>query len=169
VDESGFYLLPALVRSYAPCGHRPLLRVLATRDHLAAMSAVTLSGRLYTKVGRQVLTGVASVSFLHHLQRQLGRRLLVIWDGSPIHRGAEVKSFLAGPNGGSVHLERLPAYAPDLNPDEGVWQHLKTVEMRNLCCQDLDHLHHELTLAIARLRHKPDLIKSFFDRAGLEI
>jgi hypothetical protein len=61
-----------------------------------------------------------------------------------------------------IHLERFPAYAPELNPDEGVWQHLKHVELRNLCCTDLDHLRAELNLAIRRLRSKPDLIQSFF-------
>jgi len=50
-----------------------------------------------------------------------------------------------------IHTEEFPAYAPDLNPDEGVWQHLKHFEFRNLCCVDLDHLEVELTLAIRRM------------------
>jgi len=54
-----------------------------------------------------------------------------------------------------------------LSPDEGTWQHLKQVELRNVCCFDLNHLHQQLDLAILRLRHKPYLIRSFFDRAGL--
>jgi hypothetical protein len=54
-----------------------------------------------------------------------------------------------------------------LSPDEGTWQDLKQVELRNVCCFDLNHLHQQLDLAILRLRHKPYLIRSFFDRAGL--
>jgi len=78
-----------------------------------------------------------------------------------------VKEFLSGK--GCVHLERLPPYAPELNPDEGVWQHLKKVELRNLCCRDLNHLHSELALAIGRLRQKPNIIQSFFAHAKLAI
>jgi transposase len=67
-----------------------------------------------------------------------------------------------------VRVERLPAYAPDLNPVEGAWQHLKHVEMRNLACLDLEALHLELHLAIGRLRQMTRVIRSFFVGAGLE-
>lgn len=133
------------------------------------MSAITLTGGLFSLIRPDALTGTESVLFLKHLLTHIDRRLLVIWDGSPIHRSQHVKDFLA--NGGTkrVHLERLPSYAPDLNPDEGTWQHLKHVELRNLCCRNLNHLHCELTLALRRLRRRPALIQSFFTGAGLAI
>ena len=68
-----------------------------------------------------------------------------------------------------IHLEQLPPYAPELNPDEGVWEQLKNVEMRNLSCKDLNHLRIELNLAINRLRSNPRLIQSFFAGAKLSI
>ena len=102
---------------------------------------------------------------IHHI----GSRLLVIWDGSPIHRRAEVKDFLASAEGRGVHVERLPPYAPDLNPVEGAWEHLKHVELRNMVFLDLEELHLELHLAIGRLRQRPRLIRSFFEGAGLPI
>ena len=59
---------------------------------------------------------------------------------------------------------------PDLNPwDEGGWHHLKNVEMRNLVCRDLEELHQEFYLAVARLRQKPHLLQSFFAQAGLKL
>lgn len=133
------------------------------------MGGVTLNGQLFTFTRDEALTGVESVRFLKHLQYWLGPRLLVIWDGSPIHRGEEVKMFLAEGGAKFIHLERLPGYAPDLNPTEGVWQLLKDVEMRNLCCSDFDHLRHELLLAILRLRYKPHLIQACFPGAGLAL
>ena len=170
VDESGFYLLPARVRTYAPRGHPPTLRVFETRDHLSVMSAVTTEGWLFTLVRvDESLTGTESVRFLKHLRSQPDRKLLVVWDGSPIHRGEAVKAYLADGAAKQIHLERLPAYAPDLNPDEGVWNQLKNVELRNLCCLDLAHLHHQFDLAVTRLRRKPHLIQSFFAGAGLAI
>jgi transposase len=169
VDASGFYLLPAVVKTYAPCGQRPLLRPFQSHEHLSVMSGITPAGRLYTLTREASLTGEESVLFLRHLQRHAAEKLLVIWDGSPIHRGREVKTFLAAGGAPHVHLEQLPPYAPDLNPDEGVWNLLKGVEMCNLCCLDLEHLHRELRLAILRLRSKPHLIRACFAGAGLDI
>lgn len=133
------------------------------------MSGITLTGDLFTLMRHESLTGAESVLFLKHLTHQIDRRLLVIWDGSPIHRNNQVRLFLTEGGTKQIHLERLPTYAPDLNPDERVWQHLKHVEMRNLCCSDLDNLNHELHLAVRRLRRKPYLIQSFFAGAGLAI
>ena len=169
IDEAGFYLLPGVVRTYAPCGQTPILRCFQTRDHLSVMSGVTPSGKLFTMTRKEALTSAESIAFLLHLSRCLGRRLLIIWDGSPIHRSQEVKRFLAQGGSQLVHLESLPPYAPDLNPDEGVWQHLKHVEMRNLCCDNLRHLNGELSLAIKRLRQKPQIVQSFFASAGLAL
>lgn len=169
VDESGFYLLPARVRTYAPRGKTPTLQVFETRDHLSVMSAITTQGQLFTMVRDDSLTSVESVRFLKHLLTQLDRKLIVIWDGSPIHRSKEVKAYLADGATKHIHLERLPPYAPDLNPDEGVWNHLKYVELRNVCCLNLGHLQHHLDLAVNRLRRRPYLIQSFFAGAGLDL
>ena len=118
---------------------------------------------------QESLNGTHTVEFLAHLMRVAGERLLVIWDGSPIHRCAEVQQFVSGTRG-AVWLEALPGYAPDLNPwDEGGWHHLKDVEMRNLVCRDLEELHEEFHLAVARLRQKPQLVRAFFAQAGLKI
>jgi transposase len=168
-DESGFYLLPGLVRTYAPEAHTPVIRAKQTRDHLSVMGGMTPEGKVYTLARQESLNGLHSIEFLMHLLRVAGPRLLVIWDGSPIHRRAAVQEFVSGTRG-QVWLEALPGYAPDLNPwDEGGWHHLKDVEMRNLVCRDLEELHQEFYLAVGRLRQKPHLIRSFFAQAGLKI
>jgi transposase len=166
-DESGFYLLPGVVRTYAPEARTPVIPEMQTRDHLSVMGGMTPAGKIYTLVRQESLNGWDSIEFLVHLLRVAGERLLVIWDGSPIHRRVEVKEFVAR-TGGTIWLEALPGYAPDLNPwDEGGWHHLKNVEMRNLACRDLEELHEEFHLAVGRLRQKPPLVKSFFAQAGL--
>jgi transposase len=168
-DESGFYLLPGVVRTYAPEAHTPVLREKQTRDHLSVMGGMTPAGKVYTLARQESLNGLHSIEFLLHLGRVAGERLLVIWDGSPIHRRAEVQEFVAGTHG-KVWLEALPGYAPDLNPwDEGGWHHLKDVEMRNLVCLDLEELHQEFYLAVGRLRQKPHLVQAFFAQAGLKL
>jgi transposase len=168
VDESGFYLLPGHVRTYAPCGQTPILRWPYTRDHLSMMSGITMDGRLYTMVRDKALDSLDSVVFLKHLLPHVSDRLLVIWDGSPIHKG-QVRSFLAAGGARQIHLEQLPPYAPDLNPAEGVWHQLKHVEMRNLCCRNLAHLRRELGFAIRRVRRKPRLMIACYTGAGLSL
>lgn len=155
------------MRTFAPAGETPVLRENLTRDHLSAISAITLDGKLYFNVQDEAFKAPDIVKFLRHLLRCIPGKLCVIWDGNPIHRAQAVKDFLATREGRRLHLERLPGYAPDLNPDEGVWTQLKHVEMRNLCCRDLDHLRSELRNGVKRLREKPRVVRSFFAGAGL--
>ena len=93
----------------------------------------------------------------------------MIWDRSPIHRRAECDGVRKPSGPKSLRLERLPAYAPDLNPVEWLWRHLKKVEMANLTCLDLEELHEEFHLALGRVRGKPRLFPSFFAGAGLSL
>jgi transposase len=168
IDESGFYLLPGVVKTYGPKGKTPVIDKRLTRDHLSVMAGFTLAGKVYTLVRQEALTSENSVDFLEHLLRQTGKRLLVIWDGSRIHKWGAVQEYMAGGGAKWIHLEALPGYAPDLSPwDQGGWHHLKHVEMRNLSCMDLEELHLELHLAIGRLRQKPQLVLNFFAAAGL--
>lgn len=102
----------------------------------------------------------AVVGFLHVLLRKISGKIVLIWDGSPIHRAHEIKDFPKRGAAKRLHLEQLPGYAPDLNPDEGIWNYLKRVELGNVCCADLDQLHRVLIRARERLRHKKEIIKS---------
>ena len=123
VDEAGFYLLPMAVRTWAPRGQTPVLRVKLTRDHLSAISGITLDGRLFMQVRRASYDAVAVVAFLRVLLRKIRGNILLIWDGSPIHRAQEIKDFLKRGAAKRLQLEQLPGYAPDLNPDEGIWNY----------------------------------------------
>jgi transposase len=106
------------------------------------------------------------VGFLRVLLRKLPGKIVVIWDGAPIHRGHEVKDLLKRGAARRLHLEQLPGYAPDLNPDEGIWNYLKRVELANVCCSDLNELQRELIRAKERLRHKKEIIKSCSRECG---
>jgi transposase len=168
-DESGFYLLPAVVRSYGPKGQTPILYHWAGRDHLSVMGALTTTLKVYTLVRSKALNGLHCIEFLEHLLRQVGGSLLVIWDGSPIHRRHAVKDFIESVGERTLVVESLPAYAPDLNPVEWMWKHLKYVELRNRTCMDLEELHLEFHMAVGHIRPKKKLLRSFFEGAGLSI
>jgi transposase len=161
--------LPATVRTYAPRGDTPVLRVPLTRDHLSAISAITPVGHILLQVKERALRGPDVVRFLQHLLRHIPGKLLVIWDGSPIHRAHVVKDFLAQGAAKRLHLEPLPAYAPELNPDEWLWRYVKHVELRNLCCHSLAELRAELRLAVARVRHRPAVIQAWVRHCGYSL
>lgn len=156
-----------MVRTFAPRGKTPVLREQWTKDHLSAISGITPSGKLYMMVQETSYQSTDVVRFLCHLHRHIRGKVLVLWDGAPIHRSRVIKEFLADGAAAWLQLEPLPAYAPELNPDEGVWHHLKGVELKNLACQHLPQLHTELRKAKERLRHKPHLLRACCVRPGL--
>jgi transposase len=155
------------VRTDAPVGQTPILREWWTRDHLSAVSAISPEGKRYFHSQDHAIDSADVVAFLEHLLREVSGRMVIIWDGAPIHRSRLIKEFLANGAAQRLHLERLPAYAPELNPGEGLWAQLKGVELRNLCCFNLPHLRQELRDAVKRVRRKPRLIESFFRGAKL--
>jgi hypothetical protein len=106
-DQSGLYLLPMVVRTYAPVGKTPILQEHLTRDHLWAMSAIALEGKLYMLEQERAFKGEEAVRFLKHLRHQIPGKLLVIWDGSPIHRGGALKDFFASGAASRLQLEQL--------------------------------------------------------------
>ena len=108
------------VRTWAPQGQTPILTVPLTHDHLAAISGITPAGRLFMQTQERAYHADDVVRFLRLLLRKVRGKLLVIWDGAPIHRGQPVKDFLRRGAARRLHLEQLPAYAPELNPDEGI-------------------------------------------------
>jgi transposase len=167
VDESGFYPLPSVVRTDAPRGQTPILREWWTRDHLSAISAISPEGKLYFHCQDRPLNSGDVVAFLEPLLREVSTRMVIVWDGSPIHRSHFIQECLAGGAAQRLHLERLPAYAPELNPDENLWQYLKGGELRHVCGFDLPHLRGELRDAVKRVRRKPRLIHGFFRGAKL--
>lgn len=156
-----------MVRTYAPVGHTPVLREWWTRDHLSAILALSPEGKLYFHSQDGALNSAAVVAFLEHLLREVSGRMVIIWDGAPIHRSHLIQGFLANGAAQRLHLERLPAYAPELNPGEGVWAQLKGVELRHVCCGNIPHLRGELRDAVKRVRRKPRILKGCFQGAGL--
>jgi transposase len=167
VDEAGFYLLPAVVTTYAPVGQTPVLREVVTHDHLSVISAVTPEGLLRMQVSEETITGAHVVRFLKYLGRRLpGGCFWIFWDSAPIHRGEAVREFLATVPPDRYRITLLPGYAPELNPDEGVWNTLKEDELANVSCLELPELRAELRAATRRLQRHPEIVRGFFREAG---
>ncbi len=155
VNETGFYLLPAVGRTSASMGQTPVLRETLTRDHRSLIGALTLTGRVFVHGQDRSLCSTDVVRFLNHLLRHIAGTWLIVWDGASMHYGA-VQDFLGTAAAQRIVLVRLPSYAPELNPVEGVWHYRKQVELVKVCCRTLAERRQERRTAIARVRQRGD-------------
>ena len=158
-----------LVRTWAPCGQTPILRTPLSKDHLSVIGAVTLADKLYLHIRQESIKGPEVVRFLRHLLQHIAGELLIVWDRLSAHQGNLVKQFLATDEAQRIELLLLPPYAPDLNPAEGIWSHLKCVELRNVCCQHVNALLQALRKAVKRLRHKQYVLLGCIRQPGLYV
>ena len=96
VDQSGFYLLPMAVRTWAPCGQTPRAHVPLTHDHLSAIGGITAPGRLFLQTQERAYHSEDVVGFLRVLLRKIRGKLLVIWDGAPFIAASPSRTSCAG-------------------------------------------------------------------------
>jgi len=106
------------------------------------------------------------VEFLKHLLRHVRGKVLVIWDGLRSHRSGLVKDFVFAQRG-RLHIEFLPAYAPELNPVEYLWGYWKQHELPNFCPKNFFELSHHARKALCRMRRRPTLVTAFWKQAEL--
>src|SRR5271169_3566364 len=106
------------------------------------------------------------VRFLRHLKQQLGGPFTVLWDGSNTHsRARGVKAYLA--KHPEIVAETLPSYAPELNPDEGVWGWTKYGRLANLAASNTEDLRQRIHQEFAVLKKNRHLLNSFVQEADL--
>lgn len=166
IDESGFQLLPGMRHTYAPVGKTPVLKS-GLWKKLSAISAITSDYRLIGCVQEGAFNGESIVSFLRQLAEEVKGKIMVIWDGLPAHRGKAVRTFLSEGGAKRFRLERLPGYAPELNPDEGVWNYLKNVILVNQCFKTTDELKEAIENGLGQMSQRPDLLAGFIRQTSL--
>jgi transposase len=129
-DESGFLLIPTVRKTWSPVGQTPILVHRYSHERISAISGIAVSPKrfhckLYCQLYEDNIHGEEVSVFLSHLLRQVKGHLVVLLDNGKIHRSDPVKELLSRTS--RLHLEPLPPYAAELNPDEGVWNHLKRI------------------------------------------
>jgi transposase len=156
------------VKTWAPRGERPILREGNPYTHLSVISAITPEDDLYFQIRDSAFDSEGVIAFLNELHQQIPGKLLVIWDGATIHRSKEIIQYLSDGATEWLLLERLPGYAPDLNPDEGIWNHLKYVELKNQCFQTVRHLEAAARDALTTMQqHAAEIITACLAQARL--
>jgi putative transposase len=123
--------------------------------------------RLFARTCKGSYNTARLISFLRQLKRFAhGHPVILIWDGLPAHRSREMTAFLCSQRDW-LQVERLPAYAPDLNPTEGVWNNIKSREMANLCPELMSETTAAFRRGLQRLSHTRRLPFSFLRHTGL--
>jgi transposase len=171
-DESGVSQRPPVRRTWAPRGETPVLIHAFNWKKLSVAVAVTFrwdfrrSGLFFqTRPGSY--NDVSLVNFLTDLKREVrGRRTILVWDGLPSHRSGPMQAYLRAQRSW-LTVERLPGYAPDLNPAELVWGNVKGRELANLCADNLGEVEQELRTGLRRVRRSPTLAFAFLRHTGL--
>lgn len=165
IDESGLSTRPTRVRTWALRGQTPLLQETFNWKSLSIIGGLALM-RFYFQIHKGSIKGPQVIEFLKHLQRHVPGKILLLWDGAAIHRSALVKQYIASTRG-RLAVERLPAYAPELNPVEYMWAHLKTHEIANLLVTHAWELSLEATAALRKMRRRPSIITACYAQAEL--
>nr|WP_131768149.1 transposase [Candidatus Protofrankia californiensis] len=180
VDETGQGLRPPRARTWGRRGVTPIIRVPGRGS-----GRVSVIGMVCYKPGRRArlfyrtrvhhgrpgerkgLGWADCRDLLAAAHAQLdGGRLVLVWDRLNIHVQAEMIGFLAA-HADWVSVVLLPTYAPEINPVEGVWSHLKRTVLANLAARDIDQVHRTVKQGLKRMQYRPGLIVGFLAGTGL--
>lgn len=108
------------------------------------------------------------IEFLGALMKQIGKPLLVIWDGVGMHKSRKVRNWLEA-QAGRMAVAFLPPYAPELNPVEAIWAYLKKHEIANLCPTHLAEVSAYARARLKSMQRRPRLIRAFWQQAELAL
>lgn len=167
VDESGLSERPTRVRTWAPKGETPVLQYHFNWKQLSVIAGITIY-RFYFRLFPGTIKGPQLIEFLAALHKTIGRRLLVIWDGLAAHRSRLVRAYIETLRG-AIQLERLPAYAPELNPVEYIWGYLKQHALANFCAHDLAQLSDVARQKLRSMQRRAPLVTAFWKQAELAL
>lgn len=167
VDEAGFGLTPATGKTWALRGETPVLKhAWRAYARISAISGITTDQRLFFQLKRhESFKGPDVARFLRLLLRHIRGEIIVVWDGGPQHRSKAVRELHEKTE--RLTIVRIPAYCPELNPDEKVWNHAKNVLLRAKTPNSMDQLVVEIRRAFRTMKNAPGLLASLLRASEL--
>ena len=160
-DESGFRADTVHGKTWGARGHTPVVERPGQRQSVSAASAVTAQGAFWFCVYEGALKGELFVELLKQMMYRRRKSVHLILDSLPAHKRAIVSEYVASTQG-RLTLHFLPGYAPDLNPDELVWSHVKRTGTARRPLQKGEKLREKIEEQLAKIQRLPSLIRSFF-------
>lgn len=171
-DESGVSQRPSVRRTWAPRGQTPVLIHAFNWEKISVAAALAYRWdgqrcRLYFQIRPGNYGAESLIAFLKELRRHFrGQRIILVWDGLPAHKSQIMQEYLQSQRPW-LSEERLPGYAPDLNPVETLWGNIKGQELANRCSEDLGEAATAVCQGMARARQSQQLSFAFLHHAGL--
>lgn len=165
-------LQPTVRRTWSPRGQTPIHYSWDRRERLSVISAITVSPKrrrlgLYFQLFAHNLTADETEPFVAAVLGHFPRGIILVWDRWMVHRSAARRLQERFPR--RIHIEWLPAYAPELNPVEQVWNRSKYTDLANFIPQDVAHLSRTLRRSLRHTRSQQWLLRSFFQHAKLTL
>jgi transposase len=160
-DEAGVRSDDHAGTTWAPVGRTPVVATTGDRFGVNRISAVTAKGTLRFAAYDGNLNGPVFIDFCRRLLHDTPGPVFLVLDGHPVHRSKAVKQFAAS-TGGRLRLCFLPGYAPELNPDEWVWKHVKHDRIGRAGVTGPGDLKAKALAALHRLQKLPHLVQGFF-------
>lgn len=155
------------MRTWSPKAQTPVLQYSFNWKQLSVIAGISY-WQFYFRLFAGSIKGAQIIEFLKALKAQISRKLLIIWDGLGVHKSRLVREFIESLKG-QIEVEFLPAYAPELNPAEYIWGHLKQHEIGNLCVKNLAELSPFARNRLRSMQRRPRLIAAFWVQAELAL
>lgn len=160
-DESGFRADTVHGKTWGVRGQTPVVQRPGQRQAISAASAVNAKGAFWFCIYEGGLNAGLFVELLRKMMKYRKKPIHLVLDSLPAHKTAQVKQYVAS-TGGRLTLHFLPGYAPDLNPDELVWSHVKRTGTARRPLQKGEKLRDKIEAQLAKLQQMPRLVRSFF-------
>jgi len=160
-DESGFRADAVHGRTWGVKGQTPIVERPGQRQSISAASAVTAQGAFWYCTYQGGLNADLFVGLLRRLLRHRSKPVHLVVDGLPAHKTKLVKDYVASTDG-RLTLHLLPGYAPELNPDELVWSHVKRTGVARTPLRKGEKLRDKIEAQLAAIKKAPRLVRSFF-------
>ena len=160
-DESGFRADAVHGRTWGKKGQTPVVERPGQRQSISAASAVNARGAFWYCTYEGGLNAELFVALLRKMMRHRSKPIHLVIDGLPAHKTALVKNYVASTNG-MLTLHFLPGYAPELNPDELVWSHMKRTGVARAPLRGDEKLRDKIAAQLAAIKRMPQLVWSFF-------
>lgn len=150
---------PCRARTWAPKGQTPVLQYRFSWKQLSVIAGISY-WRFYFRLFNGSIKSPQIVEFLKALQGTIGKKLLIIWDGLQAHRFKLVRAHVEAQRG-EIVLERLPAYAPEMNPVECIWGYLKHHAMPNYCATNFTDLAQRVRRNLRSMQRRLTFVTAF--------
>jgi transposase len=160
-DESGFRADTVHGKTWGKKGQTPVVARPGQRQSISAASAVNARGGFWYCTYHGGLKSEMFVTLLRRMMQRRAKPVHLVVDGLPAHKTALVKAYVASTNG-MLTLHFLPGYAPELNPDELVWSHMKRTGVARTPLRRGEKLQEKIEAQLAAIKRLPQLVRSFF-------